>query len=211
MDVAVFNNAYAHQQIGEDPQARTLFLKLIKNHPSSPLVPDAYLSIGEICFKAREFQTALTNFQAIRKYPRARVYPYGLYKAAWSYYNLQDAPSGMTQLEEVIVFGRQVAAKKWDSKLDLRKEALGDLALFFSDAKQAKDAIEYFREQAQEIERLLWALGSKVGPAEWQSKLSRVHWAEGLIRQLPDHHDGRNSWLLNYSQTALAKSAKEQP
>jgi hypothetical protein len=25
-----------------------------------------------------------------------------------------------------------------------------------------------------------------------------VRWAEGLIRQLPANHDGRNSWLLNY-------------
>lgn len=23
-------------------------------------------------------------------------------------------------------------------------------------------------------------------------------WAEGLIRQLPEGHEGRNSWLLNY-------------
>lgn len=34
--------------------------------------------------------------------------------------------------------------------------------------------------------------------AEIQSGLSRVKWAEGLIRQLPEDHDGRNSWLMNY-------------
>lgn len=33
---------------------------------------------------------------------------------------------------------------------------------------------------------------------EIQSGLDRVKWAEGLIRQLPESHDGRNSWLLNY-------------
>lgn len=36
-------------------------------------------------------------------------------------------------------------------------------------------------------------------PAEIQSGVTRVKWAEGLIRQLPEHHEGRNSWLLNYS------------
>lgn len=35
-------------------------------------------------------------------------------------------------------------------------------------------------------------------PAEIQSGHDRVQWAEGLILQLPAHHDGRNSWLLNY-------------
>ena len=36
---------------------------------------------------------------------------------------------------------------------------------------------------------------------EVQSGLDRVKWAEGLIQQLPESHDGRNSWLLNYGQS----------
>lgn len=38
----------------------------------------------------------------------------------------------------------------------------------------------------------------KLTPAEIQSGVSRVKRAEGLIRQLPATHDGRNNWLLNY-------------
>ena len=34
--------------------------------------------------------------------------------------------------------------------------------------------------------------------AEIESGLSRVKWAELLIKQLPKEHEGRNSWLLNY-------------
>jgi hypothetical protein len=34
-------------------------------------------------------------------------------------------------------------------------------------------------------------------------------WAEGLILQLPEHHDGRNSWLLNYGQSDEAKVIQE--
>lgn len=37
--------------------------------------------------------------------------------------------------------------------------------------------------------------------AEIQSGLDRVKWAEALIRQLPEDHDGRNSWLLNYGSS----------
>lgn len=36
---------------------------------------------------------------------------------------------------------------------------------------------------------------------EIQSKLNRLHIAEGLIKQLPEGHDGRNTWLLNYGGT----------
>lgn len=38
-------------------------------------------------------------------------------------------------------------------------------------------------------------------PAEIQSGYDRVKWADGLIRQLPETHEGRNSWLLNYGTT----------
>ena len=37
-------------------------------------------------------------------------------------------------------------------------------------------------------------------PAERQSGHDRVRQAEGLIRQLPDDHDGRNGWLLNFGR-----------
>lgn len=48
-----------------------------------------------------------------------------------------------------------------------------------------------------------------LSPAEVQSGHDRVKWAEGLIRQLPLDHDGRNSWLLNYG-TADADVAMRQ-
>ncbi len=152
MDIVIFNNAYAHQQLNENREAEALFTKLIQKYPYSSLIPDAYLAIGEINFAARNFKVALENFKAIRKYPKARVYPYGLYKAAWSYYNLHDTEAGIRELEDVVLFGRQVAANGWDSKLDLRKEALGDLALFFSDVRKSHEAVDYFIKQAQELD-----------------------------------------------------------
>jgi len=152
MDVVLFNNAYANLQIGEDKIAEQRLSSLIKEHSGSTLVPDAYLSLGEIHFKARNFQVALEAFRAVRRFPKARVYPYGVYKSAWTYYNLQDAASGLKELEDVIVFGREVASRGWDSKLDLRKEALGDLALFYSEVRQATEAVDYLRAQAKEID-----------------------------------------------------------
>ena len=152
MDVVFFNSAYAEEQIGENTAAEKFFAKLIKEYPDSILVPDSYLSIGELNYQSRKFTVALENFKAIRKFPDAHVYPYGLYKAAWSYYNLQDASSGVKELEEVIKFGRQVVAKQLDSKLDLRKEALNDLALFYSDVLPANKAVAYFKAQAQEVD-----------------------------------------------------------
>jgi len=46
----------------------------------------------------------------------------------------------------------------------------------------------------------------KLTTAEIQSKSTRLDWAEGLILQLPENHQGRNSWLLNYG---VGKCARE--
>jgi len=35
---------------------------------------------------------------------------------------------------------------------------------------------------------------------EIQSGLNRVRQAANLIRQLPEDHDGRNTWLMNYGE-----------
>lgn len=47
-------------------------------------------------------------------------------------------------------------------------------------------------------------------PAEVQSQYSRVQWAEGLILQLPEDHEGRNSWLMNYGEGREAKAFSQQ-
>jgi hypothetical protein len=49
----------------------------------------------------------------------------------------------------------------------------------------------------------------KLTPAEIQSNHSRQKWAEGLIEQLPENHDGRNSWLLNYGTGETAQKLRE--
>ena len=48
----------------------------------------------------------------------------------------------------------------------------------------------------------------KLNGHEIQSGSTRVDWAEGLILQLPEDHDGRNSWLLNYGISEVANEIR---
>jgi len=155
LDIVIFNSAYAHQQIGQHDLAKKHLQRLLAQHPQSPLVPDALLSLGELHFQDRQFQAALTTFLKIKAYPEARAYPYGLYKAAWSRYNMQDEEGAIRLLEETIAFGHLKAKEDQligGQKLDLRKEALSDLALFYSESRTAKGAVAYFAQQAGELD-----------------------------------------------------------
>jgi TolA-binding protein len=152
LDLVIFNNAFARQQLGQEREAERLYWSLVQNFKSSPLVPDCHLAIGEISFDRSNFSFALEHFNAIKKYPESRVYPYGLYKAAWAHYNMRNPEGGLKKLEEVVAYGKYVRENKIDSRLDLRKEALSDMTLFYEDVKPAKEAFSYFRKQASELD-----------------------------------------------------------
>lgn len=162
MDLVIFNNAFACQSLGMEKDAEQLYWSLVQKHSTSPLVPDAHLALGEIAFTRSQFAVALDHFNAIRKYPEARVYPYGLYKSAWTLYNMRDAEKGLKKLEEVVAYGKFISQNRIESRLDLRKEALNDMTLFYEDVYPSKDAYKYFREQAGEAEvgAILLRMGS---------------------------------------------------
>jgi cellulose synthase operon protein C len=152
LDAVIFDNAFANQQINNESKAEKLYIRLVTTFSESSLLPDAHLALGEIQFSRHEFKEALAHFQAIRKYPESHIYPYGMYKAAWTFYNLRDAKAGMHELEDVIRYGRYVHEQGIDERLDLRKEALLDLALFYEDNGDTKDAYAYLTDQAGELD-----------------------------------------------------------
>lgn len=152
MDLVVFNHAFARQILADEKGAENLYNLLVTKFQGSPLVPDSLLALGEIAFTRSQFALALDHFNSIKKYPQSRVYPYGLYKAAWTYYNMRDAQKGLKKLEEVVAYGAYIAQNHIEARLDLRKEALNDMTLFYEDVYPAKNAYKYFREQAGEAE-----------------------------------------------------------
>ncbi|OFZ19014.1 MAG: hypothetical protein A2Z20_11580, partial [Bdellovibrionales bacterium RBG_16_40_8] len=152
LDVVIFNNAFANQQIGNVIKAEKKFLRITRDFVNSQLLPDSHLALGEIEFGRHDFKKALAHFAAVRKYPDSLAYPYGIYKSGWTQYNLQNAKAGIKDLEDVIQYGRFVKQQGIDARLDLRKEALFDMALFYEDTFLAKDAYKYFESQAGELD-----------------------------------------------------------
>lgn len=152
IDAVIFNNAFANQQVGNDSKSEKLYKKLVASFSDSQFLPDAYLAVGEIEFRNGKFKEALAHFTAIRNYPDSMVFPYGIYKAAWTYYNLRDAKLALKNLEDVVQYGKFVQQQGIDSRLDLRREALVDMALFYEDINQPGEAYSYFKNQAGDLD-----------------------------------------------------------
>ncbi|MCB0365111.1 MAG: tetratricopeptide repeat protein [Bdellovibrionaceae bacterium] len=152
LDIVLFNNAFARQQLGQDKGAEARYKQLIARYPNSFMVPDCHLAIGEMAFDRKSFKLALEHFNAIKNFPDSRVFPYGLYKAAWTHYNMRNALAGLKELEKVVEYGRFVVQNNIDARLDLRREALGDMTLFFEDVYSPTKAWSYFGEQAKGLD-----------------------------------------------------------
>ncbi|MCB0420898.1 MAG: tetratricopeptide repeat protein [Bdellovibrionales bacterium] len=152
MDLVVFNSAFANHLLENKKEAERLYWKLIKTFPDSSLVPDSHLAIGEMAFNQKRFQFALKHFEAVKKYPNSRVYPYSVYKAGWAKYNLRDEMGAIKEMEEVVRFGKYIHDNNIDARLDLRREALADMTIFYEDVYPARDAYKYFKTQSGELD-----------------------------------------------------------
>lgn len=106
------------------------------------------------------------------------------------------AATGKRHLEKLLDEGRATVA---DAAWVCVDSGLWKAHHFFSPSVSDKRILE----AAEAIKARLESTKNRtieLTPAEDSSGLYRVKWAEGLIKQLPEDHKGRNSWLLNYGE-----------
>ncbi|MEZ0391790.1 MAG: tetratricopeptide repeat protein [Pseudobdellovibrionaceae bacterium] len=144
MDGVLFNNAFASQQVKMGKNAEALYYKVVTQHPRSPLVPDSYLALGEMAYENKNFKDALEYFKAIEKYPKSRVYSYGLYKSAWTLYNLRQNEDAMRKLIQVVKYHDPATQDGQLVNHNLRAESLRDLTLFYGESQPADKAYAFF-------------------------------------------------------------------
>lgn len=147
MDAVLFNNAFANQQLNLVHVSEELYRKLLKNYPQSPLIPDGTLAYGELLYDQHQFAQALEQFLRVEKYPESRVYSYGMYKAAWTYYNLHDSDHGVQKLIAVVKTNPPLKdGEVPTNRHNLRREALRDLTIFIGDIHEPSKLYSFFAD-----------------------------------------------------------------
>lgn len=153
MDAVLFNNAFANQQIAQYKVSELLYNKLLSQFPKSPLIADGTLAIGELLYDQGKFSQALEHFLRVEKFPNSRVYSYGMYKAAWSYYNMRDSENGIKKLVQVVKTNPPLQdGEVPNNRHNLRREAMRDLTVFIGDSYPANKLYSFFEDLATEEE-----------------------------------------------------------
>ncbi len=123
----------------------TTYRQMIKDYPNSKYVPDAYLAFGEYYFEKALLDKALMAYKKVAEYKESQIYPYALYKQGWCYYNLHEWDKAKEMFQSVIYLA-DMGVK--GNRIEVRKEALKDFTLTYSQEGSATAAPRVFKRLA---------------------------------------------------------------
>lgn len=133
-------------QLNQNAAARAMFETLAREYPQSSYLAQALLMLGELMFIEGDMADAELYYSAVREFPDSSSYAYATYKLAWCVYNLAqeqaDYEDALGLLYEV------VQLTEGDSGDLLRRDALRDMTLFYSEIYPASLAFDFFEEIA---------------------------------------------------------------
>ncbi len=208
MDEVLFKLAYLLTSVKREEQARDFFHRLIKDHPNSKYIPDAYLSFAEYFFGKGEIDAALKFYEKVEQFPKSSVWSYAFYKKGWCYVNLGDHKKALEIFVKVVEDAR--AGKGSGNKAQraaLEKEAKKDIVKAYAHVGGPDKAWEFFQrtggdfapKMIESLAELYWEQG-KFGDSsrvyrkiismnmespricEWQNKIVRNTLSEGNKR-----------------------------
>ncbi|RAL22924.1 hypothetical protein DL240_08510 [Lujinxingia litoralis] len=137
-------------ETGRQAEALDIFRELIANFPQTKFGPQVLLYFGEYAFDQGEMFEALTAYQKVAEYPDSPVYPYGLYKLAWTYYNLENYDRSV----EVFLTVVDAARERPDdgTMVALMRQVRQDVVRAYAQMGSPDQAVSFFQDIAPERE-----------------------------------------------------------
>jgi TolA-binding protein len=148
-DAALYSLAKTLARLGNE-NSILYFNQLIKKFPKSPLIPEAYLAMGEYYFDAYRIPEAMDAYKNAIRYKDSPVYPYAVYKLGWAYYNANvksDSQQRDNIKKSLAAFKLVVKLSDKDKskrRLNLRQEAINDLVMVWAETEAVDEAWAYF-------------------------------------------------------------------
>jgi tetratricopeptide (TPR) repeat protein len=142
-DEVLFYLAYSMWDIGQRKESLPIYRQLIQHYPKSKYVPDSYLAFGEFYFEAAKLEKALMAYKKVAEYKESPIYLYAIYKQGWVYYNKHEWDNAKDMFKSVVYL-----SDIEEEKIEIRKEALRDFTLTYSNSGSAKAAPNVFKRLA---------------------------------------------------------------
>ena len=131
-------------------QALVVYRKLIKDHPKSQYISDAWLAFGEFYFLVapddeRDVQKALDAYIKAAGNQDSAVFGYATYKQGWCYYNLSRHDKAADKFKEVVLYSQVNGSILGERRIGLAKEARKDYVLAYAQYGSGANAPAEFK------------------------------------------------------------------
>ncbi len=156
-DAALYALAKTLSRLDNDNSV-AYYNQLIRTFPKSPLIPDAYLALGEYYFDKHNIPEAMKNYKSAMNYKTSKTYPFAVYKLGWAFINASSTGDQQTRenLEKAVAAFKLVIKlsdkdkKGAKSQLNLRQEAINDLVTVWAEIGDIDSAWKYFKTIGEE-------------------------------------------------------------
>jgi tetratricopeptide (TPR) repeat protein len=148
-DKVIFFMAHEYREMGQFDKMINAYTDLVKRYPESPYRLETYLLIGDYHFDSMNLDKAEEAYLTILAAPESHVHGMARYKMAWCHINRSRFPEALELLETLVKDPRyddlktEIDAYK---RINLRREALMDLAYCYTEVKPPEEALEYFAD-----------------------------------------------------------------
>lgn len=164
-DKVLFFMAHEYREMGVFDKMLEAYTRLVERYPSSPYRFEAHLMIGDHHFDAMNLDKAEASYRTILEAPESHVHGMARYKMAWCHINRNRYPEAVELLESLVAdprYDEQKTEIDAYKKMNLRREALMDLAYCYTEVRKPEEALDYFARLA-DSKSLYLAVLDKLG------------------------------------------------
>lgn len=207
-DRARFFMAHELRELGKVDEMLATLSELSKKHPKSPLAKEAELIQGDHFFEAADLAEAERHYKVAQHAPPGHTSAMARYKLGWIRVNQGDHEGAFDFFSSVVKM-KKPEGPEAQKVLDVRREALVDLAFSYVEVKSPRRVLQYFERLADSsaayalvLEKLASRYTVKQQPEHAVSALRRLL----SLRTEPEHDVERVGLLYDALIQAGAKA-----
>lgn len=153
-DKIMFFISHEYRELGNFEEMIKNYKELIAKYPKSPFRFESWLILGDYYFDKGDIDEAITNYRAILKNPETYAHNMARYKLAWCYINKDKNSLAVDLWEQAIktptppepgIDPNLSSLSDKPKRLDVRQDALRDLAYYYAEARDPKTALPFFQ------------------------------------------------------------------
>ena len=154
-DKITFFIAHEYRELGNFQEMIKTYEELISKYPKSNFRFEAWLILGDYHFDKGDLDEAIQNYRSILKGPETYAHNMARYKLAWCYINKDKTNLAVDLWEQAVKTptppepgneSQGSSLLERPQRLDVRQDALRDLAYYYAEARDPKSAMSFFQD-----------------------------------------------------------------